>query len=100
MDHANIFVKVDSRYESYTVRELRGFQNWLSGIFNISSQDVTRLCCVEEKCFQLVFQVPSSLQQEIFPLSRMQEKALIAKGVVRVTCRAYDFVSKVRAALS
>jgi len=36
-DHANIFVKIDSHYESYTVEELMDFRNRLSCIFRISS---------------------------------------------------------------
>ena len=37
IDHADILVKVDSHYESYTVQELWGFRKRLSEILNISS---------------------------------------------------------------
>ena len=96
-DHADIFVKVDSHYESYTVVELQEFQNRLSELFHISSQGILRLCRVEKGCFQLMFQVPSFVQQRIFPLSSEQERALVAEGVIKLTCGNYEFIAKVRA---
>ena len=92
-DHANIFVKVDSHYESYTVQELEGFRYRLGSILHISSQGVLRLCRVEKGCFQLMFQVPSF--SKIFPLSSEQEKALVAERVIKLTCGKYEFVAKV-----
>jgi len=89
--HADIFVKVDSQYENYTVVEIEGFRQKLSKILQVSSQGVLYLCRVEKGCFQLVFQIPSFVQQEIFPLSREQERALAAKGVIRLTCGEYKF---------
>jgi len=38
-----------------------------------------------------MFQIPSFVQQEIFPLSSEQERALAAKGVIRLTCGEYQF---------
>jgi len=94
-DHVDIFVTVDSQYESYTVEELRDFQNRLSKLFRISSQGILRLYRVEKGCFQLMFQVPSFVQQKIFPLSSEQEKALVAEGVIKLTCGNYKFFAKV-----
>jgi len=93
-DHADIFVKVDSHYESYTVVELQEFQNRLSELFHISSQGILRLCRVEKGCFQLMFQVPYFVQQRIFPLSSEQERALLAEGVIKLTCGNYEFVAE------
>ena len=90
-DHADIFVKLDSQYENYTVLEIKGFCNTLSEILHLSSQGVLRLCRVEKGCIQLIFQVPSVVQQEIFPLSRKQEEILNAKGVIKLTCADYQF---------
>ena len=89
--HADVFVKVDSQYENYTVTEIEGFRQKLTKILRISSQGVLRLCRVEKGCFQLLFQVPSFVQQVIFPLSREQERALAAEGVIRLTCGEYQF---------
>ena len=90
-NHADIFVKVDSRYDNYTLAEIKGFCNKLSEILHVSSGGVLRLCRVEKGCFQLTFQVPSFVQQDIFPLSREQERALASKGITRLTGGEYQF---------
>ena len=94
-DHVDLVVKVDSVYEEFTVKELQKFQYRLSQIFCVAPQSVLRLCRVEEGCLQLIFQVPSFVQEEIFPLSSEQESALTAEGVIRLTCGDYQFVAKV-----
>ena len=94
-DHADLVLKLDSVYEEFTVKELKKFQCRLSRIFCVSPQSVLRLCRVEEGCLQLIFQVPSFVQQEIFPLSSEQESALAAEGVTRLTCGDYQFAAKV-----
>ena len=94
-DHADLVVKVDSVYEDFTVKELKKFQYRLSRILHVSPQSVLRLCRVEEGCLQLIFQVPSFVQQEIFPLSSEQVSALTAEGVIRLTCGNYQFAAKV-----
>ena len=94
-DHAELVVKLDSVYEKFTVKELKKFQYRLSRIFCVSPQSVLRLCRVEEGCLQLIFQVPSFVRQEIFPLFSEQEMALAAEGVIRLTCGGYQFTAKV-----
>ena len=94
-DHADLFVKVDLTYDIYTVAEIKGFRNKLSETLHISSQGVLRLCQIEKGCIQLIFQLPSFVQQHIFPLSRKQEMTLQAKGVIKLTCREYQFYSLV-----
>ena len=91
IDHADVFVKVDSQYETYTVEEIEMFRHKLSEILRVSFQGILRLCRIDKGCFQLMFQVPSLVQQEIFPLSREQEKALAAMGVTKLTCEEYQF---------
>ena len=93
--YADLVVKVDSVYEEFTVKELKNFEYRLSRIFCVSPQNVLRLCRVEEGCLQLIFQVPSFVQQEIFPLSSEQEGALAAENVIRLTCGDYQFAAKV-----
>ena len=84
-DHADLVLKLDSVYEKFTVKKLKKFEYRLSRILHVSPQSVLRLCRVEEGCLQLIFQVPSFVQQEIFPLSSEQESALGAEGVIRLT---------------
>ena len=90
-DHADIFLKVDSQYESYTVEEIERFRLKLSEILHISPQGILRLCRVDEGCIQLKFQIPFFVQQEIFPLSKEQERTLKAMSVIKLTCGTYQF---------
>ena len=99
-DHADIFVKVDSQYENYTVAEIEEFRHALSEILRVSSQGILRLCRVDKGCFQLMFQVPSLVQNKIFPLSTEQEKALAAVAVIRLTCGEYHFLVRLVVFLS
>ena len=89
--NADVFVKLDSRYDNYTVAEIKGFCRKLSETLHLSSKGVLRLCRVEKGCFQLTFQVPSFVQHEIFPLSREQEEILKAEGVIKLMCGEYQF---------
>ena len=89
-DHPDIFVKLDSRYDNYTVAEIKGFCRKLSEILHLSSKGVLRLCRVEKGCFQLTFQVPSFVQHETFPLSNKQERTLKAEGVIKLACGEYQ----------
>jgi len=90
-NHADIFVKVDSQYNNYTVAEIENFRHKLSEILHVSFRGSLRLCRVEKGCFQLLFQVPSFVQQAIFPLSREQERVLVAEGIIRLACMEYQF---------
>ena len=94
-DHADLVLKLDSAFEQFTVEEVENFEYRLIKIFELSSQSVLRLCQVEKGCFQLIFQVPSFVQQEIFPLSPDQENALVAENVITLTCGDYQFPAKV-----
>ena len=94
-EHVDLVVKVDSVFEEFTVKELKKFQYRLGRIFCVSPQSVLRLCQVEEGCLQLIFQVPSFVQQEIFPLSSEQERSLAPEGVIRLTCGDYQFATKI-----
>ena len=96
-DHADIFVKVDSQYDNYTVAEIEEFRHKLSKILHLSTQGILRLCRVDKGCFQLMFQVPSFVQHKIFPLPRDQEEALVAIGIISLTCGEYQFLVKLTA---
>ena len=94
-DHPNhapsLIVKLDVNHDNYTVAAIETLRRRLSDIFHISPKGVLRLCQVEEGCVQLTFQMPSFVQQKIFPLSEEQEKALVAENVIRLTCGEYQF---------
>ena len=91
-DHPNIFVKLDSRYDNYTGAEIKRFCRKLSETLHVLPQGVLRLCRVEKGCIQLVFQVPSFVQQKIFPLTTEQVRMLEAMGIISFTCGEYRFL--------
>ena len=84
-DYADVFVKVDSRYDNYTVEEIKANPSCFIPRCFVS------ICQVEKGCFQFTFQVPSFVQQEIFPLSTDQTRTLEAEGVIKLTCGEYQF---------
>ena len=90
-DHADISVKLDPPF-NYNVEEIEGFRQKLSEILCISSQGILRLCRVDKGCFRLMFQIPSFIQQKIFPLSRHQEMILEYVHVIKLTCGEYQFL--------
>ena len=89
--HADIFVKIDLRYENYAIAEIGDFCQTLHDLLGVSSQGVLCLCRVEKGCFQLTFQVLLFLKEKIFPLSREQEWVLVAAGVIWLVCGKYQF---------
>jgi len=92
-DHADVFVKVDSQYENYTVREVETFRCRLCAILRVSSKGVLRFCRVDKGCFQLWFQISLLVQQKLFQdsLSKEQEDALLAEKVIMFKCGEYEF---------
>ena len=88
-DHPNIVIKLDSRYDNYTVAEIKSFCHKLSETLHLSSRGVLFLVRVDKGCIQLTLQVPLFVQQEIFPLSREQERTLEAEGVIKLSCGEY-----------
>ena len=90
-DCADVFVKIDSHYKYCTVSQIEMFRQRLSKILHVSPQGILHLCRIDEGCWQLMLQVPSFVQHEVFPLSREQEKALSAESVIKLTCGEYQF---------
>ena len=98
--HVDVFVKVDSKYDNFSVKEVENFCWQLCRIYGVTSHGVFRLCQVEKGCLQFRFQIPSFMQQELFPLSSEQETALAEEGVIKLTCGNYQFIPKVLACCS
>ena len=88
--HANIFVTLDATYDSYTVSHLYAFVSNLQRILNIPAISL-RLCRLGPGSLKLIFQLPHSIQQVTFPLSRDQEFALTSLGVILISCGNYLF---------
>ena len=92
--HTDILVKLDVKYENSTLAAIELFCHKLSEVVHISFQGILCLCRIDKGCFELTFQVPSFVQQKIFPLSREQKMALEEEGVINLKCGEYHFSSK------
>ena len=87
-----LHVKLDSRYDKCSTKELEEFQGRLSKILERKDY-IFRLLSVEKGCFKLVYVIPLRLKQAIFPLQNEQKKALIEVGVLQLICGTCYFSS-------
>ena len=85
---SNVFVTLDKSYDTFTFSCLKDFERELAKILNVS---VVVLCRIAPGSFQLIFQIPLSIQKTIFPLSSEQERALAKLGVAQLSCGEYSF---------
>ena len=76
-----MFVILDETYESCTVSQLHLFVAKLQDILCISPGDGLKLCYITPGSLKLTFQLPSSIANQLFPLSSKQEIALANEGV-------------------
>ena len=90
--HCDVYVKVESRFEQYSLHELCRFRKKISDLLEIK-QYVIRLCCIEKGCVRLTFQIPKFVTERVFPLSPQQIKSLPNLGVRQLTCgkTSYEF---------
>ena len=88
--HANMFVTLDTTYDSYTVSHLYAFVSNLQRVLKIPAMSL-RLCRIGPGSLKLTFQLPLSVQQTTFLLSSDQEAALGNIGVVLLSCGDYLF---------
>ena len=54
------------------------------------------LCRIDKGCMQLLFRVPSFIEEDVFPLSVEQESSLVSVGLAKLTCGEYTFSQEVR----
>ena len=92
--YSNMFVTLDDSFDNCTVSHLNIFINDLRKTLKISSHVHLKLCHICPGSVTLIFQLPTTIQQIIFPLSEEQEKALADLGVVEISCGTYHFNRK------
>ena len=88
--HANIFVTLDTTFDSYTVSHLYAFVSNLQRVLKIPLMSL-RLCRIGPGSLKLTFQLPLSIQKATFPLSGDQEVALTSLGIMLLSCGDYLF---------
>jgi hypothetical protein len=93
--NAELFMTLDETYDSYTVSSLQLFVRKLAEILKLSSDAALKLCRIELGSLKLTFQIPIFVQEDIFPLSIDQKRALAGLGVVHLSCGDYHFTNEV-----
>ena len=88
---SNMFVTLDDVFDNCTLSHLNVFVADLRKVLNISSDVGLRLCYINRGSIKLTFQLPYSVQQDVFPLSPKQEALLADLGVVELSCGVYWF---------
>ena len=91
----DLVVKVEESWdptprEGCSLENLRRLCNSLADILEVEPETLY-LRQINKGCVELLFQVPSFVEEDIFPLSLEQERALTAVGVTRLTCGSYRF---------
>ena len=84
-----LHVKLDSKYDKYTVDELIGFQSRLCRILKRKVYAI-RLLSVQKGCFKLVYAISDLIVKDTFPLTKKQESELAALGVLQLNCNDYQ----------
>ena len=92
---AQLFMTLDETYDSYTVSSLQLFVRKLAEILKLSSDAGLKLCRIELGSLKLTFQIPLFVQEDIFPLSIDQKRALAGLGVVHLSSGDYCFTNEV-----
>ena len=89
----NLVVKVEESWyptHGFSLDNVLRFCNSLSEILEVES-DTLYLCQINKGCVELLFQVPSFVEEDIFPLTMEQQRSLASMGVPRLTCGHYSY---------
>ena len=89
-DSTTMIVKLDSTYDKCELLYLKQFEENLAKILAVDVKTLI-LCGINEGCVQLVFEVPSFIPPDIFPLTPNQEAELKDLGVIQLDCEDYHF---------
>ena len=91
---SNMFVTLDDSFDNCTLSHLNVFIADLRKVLKISSDVDLRLCRINCGSIKLIFQLPHSDQEDIFPLCPKQEASLADLGVVELSCGDYQFTRR------
>ena len=89
----DLVVKVEESWdpmEGCSLENVRRLCNKLADILEVEPETLY-LRQINKGCVELLFQVPSFVEEDIFPLSMEQERSLTSIGVTRLTCGSYRF---------
>ena len=82
VEETTLVMKVEG-IEKYSMKHLAGLISYLSRALSIANHSL-KLCTVEKGCVKLIFQVPQSIKDTIFPL-HAENLAELMNGTLSVT---------------
>ena len=88
----NLVMKVEESWDptdGCSLESVLRLRNSFAEILGVESETLY-LCRIDKGCLELLFQVPSFIEEDIFPLSVEQERSLGTIGVVSLTCGNYS----------
>ena len=89
----HVTVKMDREWSKLTAEQLDEVKLNIADTLKLWKHTLY-LRSVEKGCVKLVFHVPDSVAEEVFPLSQEQEVALKEVGVLWLNCGDYQFLSE------
>ena len=89
----HVTVKMDREWSKLTAEQLDEVKLNIADTLKLWKHTLY-LRSVEKGCVKLVFHVPDSVAEEVFPLSQGQEVALKEVGVLWLNCGDYQFLSE------
>ena len=90
----DLVVKVEESWdptEGCSLENVLRLRTSLGKILEVESETLY-LRQIDKGCVELLFQVPSFVEEDIFPLQVEQERSLASIGVSRLTCGRYSYV--------
>ena len=90
----DLVVKVEESWdptEGCSLENVLRLRTSLGKILEVESETLY-LRRIDKGCVELLFQVPSFVEEDIFPLQVEQERSLASIGVSRLTCGRYSYV--------
>ena len=87
----NLVMKVEESWdpgEGCSLENILRLCNSLADILEVEPETLY-LCRIDKGCVELLFQVPSFVEEVLFPLSMKQERFLASLGVARLICGSY-----------
>ena len=89
-EDSTIIVKLDDCYDGCTLFQIEKLKVKLCEILGLSGVSL-RLTTIEKGCYKLTFQMPSFIEDIVFPLSDEQQVELGNLGIVWIQCGDYEY---------
>ena len=83
-----LLFKVDRKWDSVHINQLPEIHQNLASILRVNPHTLY-LASIQQGCILMIFLIPSSVAQVVFPLSASQQEALAASNIMQVMCGSH-----------